>query len=162
MISRRHVLPALALLHIPAVIQARPKRKGKSRMKTATGAFEVKSTPLPFDGKIDSVALGRMKFDKQFTGALVATSTVEMLSAVTQVKGSAAYVALEWMTGTLDGKKGTFVMHHTGVMDKGAQSLSIKVVPDSGTGELAGLTGELRIEIRDGKHFYTFNYELAA
>ncbi len=130
--------------------------------KPANGEFTVKASPLPFDGTIDGATLGRMKFDKQFQGDLVASSTVEMLSAVTTTKGSAAYVAMEWVTGTLAGKKGTFVMHHTGIMDHGAQSLSVKVVPDSGTGGLTGLSGNFHIDIRDGKHFYRFDYQLPA
>jgi hypothetical protein len=90
-----------------------------------------------------------------------ATSKVQMLSATSKsVKGSAAYVAMEWVEGTLHGKVGSFALHHTGVMDKGAQSLRIEVVPDSATGALAGLTGGYNIEIKDGVHFYSFSYTL--
>jgi hypothetical protein len=127
---------------------------------SASGQFEVKGTPLPFDGTIAGCTLGRMRFDKKFDGDLVATSSVEMTSAISAVKGSAAYVAIEWVTGTLAGKSGTFVMHHTGVMDRGAQSLSVQVVPDSATGALAGLSGTFAITIKDGKHFYQFDYVL--
>jgi hypothetical protein len=127
----------------------------------AKGTFDVKATPLSFEDNSDGATLGRMQFDKVFRGDLEATSRVQMLSAIsTSVKGSAAYVAMEWMTGTLHGRKGGFVLHHTGVMDKGAQSLAVHVVPDSGTGELAGITGSYTIDIKDGVHFYTFEYSL--
>jgi len=82
------------------------------------------------------------------------------LSAVTSVKGSAGYVAIDHVTGELDGRKGSFVLQHSGAMNRGAQVLSIMVVPDSGTGELAGLSGTLSINIVDGLHFYDFIYSL--
>lgn len=127
----------------------------------AKGTFDVKATPQEFYGKSDGATLGRMTFDKVFHGDLQATAQVQMLSAMSSsVKGSAAYVAMEWMTGTLHGKQGSFVLHHTGVMDKGAQSLSVRVVPDSGTGALVGLSGGYSIDIKDGVHFYVFAYEL--
>jgi hypothetical protein len=127
----------------------------------AKGTFAVKATPLDFDGTSDGAMLGRMRFDKIFTGDVQATSQVQMLSAMsTSVKGSAAYVAIEWMTGTVHGRAGSFVAHHTGIMDKGAQSLSVQVVPDSGTDALIGLRGGYSIEIKDGVHFYVFEYEL--
>jgi hypothetical protein len=101
-----------------------------------------------------------MSIDKSITGDLVATTTGQMLSAMTEVKGSAGYVAIERVDGVLDGRRGTFVLQHTGTMNRGAQSHSVTVVPDSGTGELAGLAGEFRIIIADGRHSYEFSYSL--
>jgi hypothetical protein len=127
----------------------------------AKGTFTAKATPLDFESKAEGAALGRTGFDKVFSGDLKATSQVQMLSAISKdVKGSAAYVAIEWVTGTLQDKQGSFVLHHTGVMDKGAQSLKIEVVPDSGTGALAGLRGGYSIDIKDSVHFYVFEYTL--
>ena len=102
-----------------------------------------------------------MTIDKQFHGDLEATSKGEMLTVGTAIKNTAVYVAVERVSGTLHGKTGTFALHHTGVMNRGAASLAITVVPDSGTGELAGLTGTMSIEIVNGKHSYVFEYALA-
>jgi hypothetical protein len=126
-------------------------------MSHATGPFEVKLTPQQDD--VDP-ALGRMILDKQFHGALEATSKGQMLSTATAVKGSAGYVAIEIVNGTLDGRSGTFALQHTGIMDRGNPSLTILVVPDSGTGQLAGLKGSMKIEMADGKHAYDFEYSL--
>jgi len=101
-----------------------------------------------------------MSIDKSITGDLVATTTGQMLSAMTEVKGSAGYVAIEQVEGVLDGRKGTFVLQHSGTMNRGAPSLSVTVVPDSGTDELAGLAGEFRIIIDEGRHSYEFDYSL--
>ena len=101
-----------------------------------------------------------MSIDKTFHGDLEATSHGEMLTAMTGVKGSAVYVAIERVTGTLNGKRGSFVLHHRGVMHDGEQELEVIVVPDSGTGELEGISGEMKIRIEDGKHFYDFKYGL--
>ena len=128
-------------------------------MHHATGSFTVKLVPQkdePSDPK-----LARMTIDKQFTGALEATSIGQMLSAGTETKGSAGYVAIEKVTGKLDGKSGSFVLQHNATMDRGTPHLSITVVPDSGTGELVGLAGTLNIIIADGKHSYEFDYSLA-
>jgi len=102
-----------------------------------------------------------MSIDKQFHGDLEATSKGEMLSAVTSVKGSAGYVAMERVSGTLHGRSGAFVLQHSGTMTRSAPQLSITVVPDSGTGQLAGLGGKMDIKIADGKHSYTFDCTLA-
>jgi len=129
--------------------------------KQVTGSFDVKLAPMPMPDDIKD-AIGRMSLDKQFHGALDARSRGEMISAMGGVKGSGAYVAIERVNGTLDGRAGTFVLHHRGIMDRGAQSLVITVVPDSGTGELAGLTGTMGIRIETGgKHYYDFDYEIA-
>lgn len=124
----------------------------------ATGPFEVKLTPQ--DDKIDS-ELGRMIIDKQFHGDLEATSKGQMLTGGSNPRSSGVYVAVEKVTGTLKGRKGTFILHHTGIMDHGKPELSISVVPESGTGELAGLTGKVNIIIAEGgKHSYDFEYTL--
>ncbi len=127
----------------------------------ASGTFEVKITPLALDDKAAEATLGRMSIDKQFHGALEATSKGEMLTAGTNVKGSAGYVAIERVSGTLNGHSGTFTLQHTGVMTRGTPNLSITVVPDSGTGQLAGLVGTMTINVADGKHSYDFSYTLA-
>ena len=127
---------------------------------TATGTFEVQATRHPPYDEADGVVLGRMTFAKQFAGELTGTSALEMISAFTPVKGSAGYVAVERITGTVAGRTGGFVVLHTGLMDRGQPSLSIAIVPDSGTGELAGIRGEMGIDITDGQHFYTLKYTL--
>jgi Protein of unknown function (DUF3224) len=122
----------------------------------ATGPFEVKLVPQPADGS----PIGRMTIDKQFHGDLEATSKGQMLAFSTDVKGSAGYVAMEQVNGKLHGRNGSFVLQHTGTMNRGVPELSVTVVPDSGTGELAGLTGKMAINIVDGKHSYEFDYTL--
>jgi hypothetical protein len=126
----------------------------------ASGAFEVKLTPQGTDEKAERGTLGRMSIDKQFHGDLEATSKGEMLTAGTNVKGSAGYVAIERVTGALHGSGGTFLLQHSGTMTRGAPQLTITVVPDSGTGDLVGLAGKMVITIVDGKHSYDFDYTL--
>ena len=123
-----------------------------------TGVFEVKLTPQATDP--DGPQLGRLVLDKQFHGDLEATSKGEMLSAMTEVKGSAGYVALERVTGVLQGRAGSFVLQHYGIMNRGVPDLRVTIVPDSGTGELTGLVGTLDIRIADGKHYYDLDYTL--
>jgi uncharacterized protein DUF3224 len=130
-------------------------------MARATGAFDVTLTPQPSDDKADDGALGRLSLDKRFHGDLQATSKGQMLTAGTAVKGSAGYVAIERVSGTLLGKSGTFVLQHSGTMTRGEPQLTITVVPDSGTGGLTGLTGRMTIMIADGTHSYAFEYTLA-
>ena len=125
-----------------------------------TGTFEVKLSPQDLSDKSASKTLGRYSLDKQFHGELEATSKGEMLSAGTSVKGSAGYVAIERVTGTLQGHSGSFVLQHSGTMTRGVPALIITVVPDSGTDQLAGLAGTMAINITDGKHFYDFEYTL--
>jgi hypothetical protein len=128
----------------------------------AKGSFAVKMTPeAPYD-VVDGVALARATFDKTFEGPLTATSKVAFLSARTTVETSAGYVAVERIDGTLEGKKGTFVALHTGLMNRGTPSLTITIVPDSGTGALAGIAGRMDVKIVEGKHFYELEYELGA
>ena len=129
-------------------------------MTHAAGPFEVKVIPQPADPGTD-VGIGRLLLDKQFHGDLEATSKGQMLTAGTPVEGSAGYVAIERVDGTLQGRRGTFALQHIGTMTRGAPSLTIRVVPDSGTGELKGLSGSMSIAIVDGKHSYDLEYELA-
>ena len=126
-------------------------------MTRATGSFEVKLTPQTAAEAMP----GRMSIDKQFHGDLDAISHGEMLMAGTAVKGSAGYVAIERVTGKLHGREGTFILQHNATMTRGAGDLNIIVVPDSGTGELAGLTGKMMIVIgAGGAHSYEFEYAL--
>jgi len=134
---------------------------GKDSVVTthAIGTFEVKVSPETED-KYEGSTLGRYSLDKQYHGDLEAISQGEMLTAGTSVKGSAGYVAIERVSGTLNGRKGTFVLQHTGTMNRGAFQLSVSVVPDSGTDQLTGLTGTMNIIIADGKHSYDFEYAI--
>jgi hypothetical protein len=128
----------------------------------ARGTFEVKLTPQPSDRQPEDAALGRLWLDKEFHGDLQATSRGQMLTAMTDVKGSAGYVAIERVRGTLRGRSGSFVLQHTGMMTRGAPTLTITVVPDSGTEGLASLSGRMTIIITDGKHSYELEYALDA
>jgi hypothetical protein len=126
----------------------------------ASGTFEVKLVPQPAAPGIEAANLGRLTIDKRFQGDLEGSSLGEMLSAGGAVAGSAGYVAIERVTGTLHGREGSFVLMHYGLMDRGTPSLRVSVVPDSGTGELTGIHGELAIRIEQGRHEYAFEYEL--
>jgi Protein of unknown function (DUF3224) len=126
----------------------------------ASGTFEVKLSPQATDDPADGSPLGRMSIDKQFHGDLEGSSQGEMLTAGSSVEGSAGYVAIERFTGSLHGRSGTFVLQHNGTMNRGVPQLSIAVVPDSGTGDLAGLAGQMTIEIAEGKHSYGFEYTI--
>jgi hypothetical protein len=126
----------------------------------AMGTFEVKLNPLPLDDKDADATLARMSIDKQYHGDLEAAGKGEMLTAGTTVKGSAGYVAIERVSGTLHGRSGAFVLQHSGTMTRGTPQLNVSVVPDSGTGQLAGLTGKMTIQIAGGKHSYEFAYTL--
>ena len=126
----------------------------------AMGMFEVKVAPQPADPYADGTSLARMTIDKTFTGDLQATSKGQMLSAMGGVKGSAGYVAMERVTGTLAGHRGSFVLQHTGTMNRGAATLNVSVVPDSGTEELSGLAGTMEIKIEGKTHSYEFTYVL--
>lgn len=123
--------------------------------QTARGTFEVKLTPHPGDA-----VPTRLAIEKQFQGDLEGSSRGEMLAANSPVKGSAGYVAIEQVSGSLHGRSGTFVLQHSGAMTRGSGQLTIAVVPDSGTGDLKGLAGNLSIQIADGKHSYEFTYTL--
>lgn len=128
-------------------------------MPQAKGSFEVKIVPQPPDPGAPDAALGRMSLDKQFHGDLEATGKGQMLTTGTP-SGSAVYVAIERVAGTLHGRSGSFALHHRGIMTRGQPELTIAVVPDSGTDDLAGISGNLSIEIVDKKHFYSFDYTL--
>jgi len=128
----------------------------------ASGPFDVKLTPQAGDTPPEGAALGRMSIDKRFHGDLDATSVGEMITAMTPVQGSAAYSAIERVSGTLSGRAGTFALQHTGVMNRGRPSLTVTVVPDSATGDLAGLAGSMTIRIEAGQHSYTFDYSFGA
>jgi len=125
----------------------------------ASGTFDVKVIPQ-VDDKVGDPTVGRMSLDKQFHGDLEGTSKGQMLAVSTDVQGSAGYVALELVNGTLRGQSGTFALQHSGTMTRGAPQLAVTVVPDSGTGKLVGLAGKMMINIVDGKHFYDFEYTL--
>ena len=128
----------------------------------ASGEFEVSLKPLEaYAQGDDGISLGRMSIDKTFSGDLEATSAGEMLSARTTTEGSAGYVAIEQVRGTLAGKAGSFVLQHFGTMNRGKSRLVLEVVADSGAGQLAGLSGIMTIDIVDGKHLYEFDYDLS-
>lgn len=130
-------------------------------MNRISGKFEVKVLPQTADNpQAEAAGLGRMALDKQFHGDLEATSQGEMLSVLDRSTGSGAYVAMERVTGTLAGKRGSFVLMHHATMSRGEPQLTIQVVPDSGTEELAGLRGTMDIRIEDKQHFYDFDYEI--
>jgi hypothetical protein len=137
------------------------RRKEPVMSQLATGPFDVKLTPQPPDDGAEKPAVGRLRIDKQFHGDLEATSQGQTLAAGTAVQGSAGYVALELVSGTLAGRTGTFVLQHHGIMDRGTPQLAITVIPDSGTGELTGISGKMAIQIEGGKHSYDFEYSLA-
>jgi hypothetical protein len=151
------VLAALGHAQSQPAAQAAPAKE-KVVTSHASGTFDVKLAPQPEDA--DS-GLARMSIDKQFHGDLEGTSKGIMLaSSATIVKGSGGYVAMERVTGTLKGRSGTFVLQHSGTMTRGTPQLSVTVVPDSGTGQLEGITGTLSIKIEAGKHSYEFDYTL--
>jgi predicted flavoprotein YhiN len=134
--------------------------KGAMTSHRINGSFEVELTPQTASDAMTSAALGRLGIDKQFHGDLKAHSVGEMLSALTDVPGSAGYVALERVTGTLVGRQGSFVLQHSGTMTREERQLSVTVVPDSGTDALTGLTGRMHIQNADGQHAYTFEFTL--
>ena len=128
-------------------------------MTRAKGTFEVKLSPQ-VDGEEGGACVGRMLIEKRFAGDLEATSKGQMLAVRTSTEGSAGYVAMELVTGKLAGRTGSFVLQHAGTLERGAQRLSIEVVPDSGTGELEGLAGRMEIDFSGGGHSYSFDYTL--
>ena len=126
-------------------------------MPSVTGLFDVKMQPQDNDAVEGGVTLARLGLEKRYHGALDATATGTMLSAMTLVKASAAYSAIERVTGVLDGREGSFVLQHTGVMDRGVPTLRITVVPDSGTGALAGQTRAMVVLVEAGNHTYVLD-----
>lgn len=161
------IAAGLAFCHTCATIaQTAPingnssKRGAIMTAQQATGPFDVKLNPLQPYNNAEEAKFARMSIDKQFHGDLEATSKGEMLSAGSDVKGSAGYVAIERVTGTLHGRHGSFSLQHNATMNRGEPYLNIIVVPDSATGELTGLSGNMRIIIAEGKHSYVFDYTL--
>jgi hypothetical protein len=139
---------------------AKPGSKGKAMTQRAAGTFEVKMQPLPDDEKVPGVKVVRLAWEKQWQGDLEATSKGEMMATNAGDKGSGAYVAVEQVTGRLQGRAGSFTAVHKGTMEGGAFELQIDVVPGSATGQLTGLSGRIRITIADGKHSYDIDYAL--
>jgi Protein of unknown function (DUF3224) len=153
--------PVVARQDQSSAPQQNSVQKGTAMMKHASGTFDVKVTPQKPDNKeAETSKIGRMSLDKQFHGDLEATSQGEMLAAMSEVKGSAGYVAMERVNGKLQGRSGTFVLQHNGTMTRGVPQLSVTVVPDSGTGDLTGIAGAMTIKIDEGKHSYEFEYSL--
>jgi len=151
---------ALLLLLPLSVLALRAAQKEPMTTHHATGTFEVKLSPLDPAFKSEDNSIGRYSIDKQFHGALEASSKGEMLSGGGTVKGSGGYVAIERVTGTLDGRSGTFILQHNGTMQAGVFHLNVIVIPDSATNQLSGLQGSMEIIIKDGKHSYDFSYTL--
>ena len=129
-------------------------------MTHASGSFDVTITPQVQD-EAEGAGIARLTIDKQFHGDIEAHSQGQMLAAGTAIEGSAGYVAIERVSGALNGRRGSFVLQHNATMNRGEPFLNIIVVPDSGSGELVGLSGTMRIVIADGKHSYEFDYALA-
>ena len=151
------LIAAVLLFSFPTAAQTKIKKENSTM--TARGTFDVKVIPQGPDDK-SAGPFGRMLLDKKFQGDLVGSSQGQMLAAMTAVKGSGGYVALELVEGVLNGKKGTFMLQHSGTMQNDTFDLQIQVVPDSGTGELEGIKGTLKIIIEGEKHSYEFTYEL--
>ena len=157
------VLSACLCLTLQTQSQAPPSkllRKDPVMTRHAAGPFDVKTTPLPGDDATASTLIGRYALVKQFHGDLEAVSKGEMLAAGDPSSGNAGYVAIEQVTGTLNGHTGTFALQHIGVMDQKSLKLSVTVVPGSGTGELTGISGSMTITNDSGKHSYEFEYTL--
>ena len=131
-------------------------------MPRASGSFDVTLKPLALDSNPGIEGIGRMGIDKQYHGELEATGQGQMLTAGTTIKNSAGYVAVERVTGALKGRKGSFLLQHNGIMNRGQPSLIITVIPDSGTDQLDGLRGTMSIRIEDGKHYYDLTYTLGS
>jgi hypothetical protein len=131
-------------------------------MPQAKGEFDVTRSDEPACDMGGGATAGHYRFDKRFHGALEASSVVHMLAVGTDTPGSAAYVAIERLEGTLEARSGVFFLQHNGIMDRGAATLSLTIVPDSGRDGLVGITGRMSIEITDGKHFYSLDYSLPA
>ena len=126
-----------------------------------SGTFDVTMGKKAMHDAASNSGIGRMSLDKRYHGGLDATGVGEMLAAMTAIPGSAGYVAMEFVEGSLGGRSGSFFLQHTGTMDRGTPTLSVVVVPDSGTDALVGLTGRLNIRLIAGEHSYDFDYSLA-
>jgi hypothetical protein len=153
---------SLLALAAALLINSLPARPQGTMTHRAAGMFDVKLTAQSNDDVGDGAAMGRMAIEKRYHGDLDAAGKGEMLTGMTAVKGSAGYVAMERVSGTLQGRNGSFLIQHGGTMTRGTPNLAITVVPDSGTGQLAGIAGRMAITIAEGKHSYDFEYTLAA
>ena len=158
------LLSILCVTFVSSIVQAQADSAlgGTTRnevIMTARGTFDVKVVLQAAD---DGAAgpFSRLFLDKQFHGDLEGTSKGQMLGAMSAVEGSGGYVALELVSGTLDGRRGSFILQHNGTMTKGAPTMHVTVVPDSGTDQLTGLTGRMTIIIEGGKHSYEFEYTI--
>lgn len=162
----RMAVVAAAVFAVPAFAQnpgmrIETHRPSDTVSRTAKGSFDVKLTPQTLEEAVADPLLARLLIAKQFHGDLDALGKGQMLSAGTAEKGSAGYVAIEQVSGTLGGKTGSFVLQHNATLDRGKPRLQIIVVPDSGTGELVGISGKMSVEVApDGAHSYEFDYEL--
>ena len=154
----RDIQLATVVLFFTALALAQSTQKEAPMTLRAAGPFDVKVTAQ--DDKSDDPLLNRMTLDKQYHGDLEAVGKGQMLTAGTEVKGSGAYVAIEKVTGTLKGRKGSFVLQHMGTMAQSVPQLTITIVPDSGTDELKGISGKMIINIAAGKHSYDLEYTL--
>jgi len=159
LLQHKHRIVALSCCLVWTAMGA-VQGKEQGMNQHARGTFEVKLAPQPSTDLELAAVLGRMSLDKQFHGELEAVGKGQMLTGGTAIKGSAGYVAMEQVSGTLQGRKGTFLLQHSGTMNRGVPQLSITVVPDSGTGQLEGLSGKLEIRIEGGQHYYDFDYSL--
>jgi len=160
-----HLIASACVRSTPPTVSIREERQvTRSEVpdgyRRATGSFEVTMIPQPPYDTTDGISLGRVTINKRFHGDLEATSVVEMLGAMTSVKGSAGYVAIERIAGTLQGRSGSFVVQHSGTMTRGEAQLTVSVVPDTGTGDLKGIAGKMTIDIADGKHTFILDYML--
>ena len=158
-------LAALAFAQAPNATKTPATPKGSpTKMTTARGTFDIKTYPQkPDNPQEEATGFGRLTSDKQFHGDLDATSQGAMLAYGTGAPGTTgAYVALEKVTGKLNGRTGSFIFQHSGTMGRGAMSMSVTIVPDSGTGELTGITGKMNIIIEGKQHSYVFEYSLPA
>ncbi len=165
--------PSLALLAISTFLLAaclahaqaptsKMQRKDPTMTRHAEGTFDVKTTPIAADDATMGTLIGRYALVKQYHGDLEATAKGEMLGAGEPSSGNAGYVAIEQVTGSLNGRAGSFALQHIGAMQGGSYKLSVAVVPGSGTAQLTGLAGTLTITVANGKHSYSLEYTLPA
>ena len=147
----------LPLLLISAGLANSANAENAEIQMAATGSFDVQMTPH----KHDSVDVGRIVIQKQYKGDMVGTGSGQMLTERTSVKGSAGYVAIEHFTGSVNGQTGSFTLQHSGLMNRGAQSLSILIVPDSGNDGLKGISGTMQIDLSNGEHSYALDYQIS-
>ena len=151
------IMPTLVSAQVP---RSQTTAKDGPFSMHAEGTFDVKNAPLTADDALAGTAIGRYGLDKQFQGDIEGTSKGEMLGAGNPATGTAGYVAIEQVTGTLHGRTGSFALQHFGTMEDNKFELVVKVVPGSGTGDLLGISGTMTIKIVGGKHSYLFDYSL--